>query len=139
MGASSHHAVQHTRFRISIKHSHVHLEVKAPPQSHRDTAIHTIREPIAHCTLPRSVSDSTGPTMVQASRAHGQSQSLSPRTLHGTPRLVQHPAPSPCVLGEHKLGCAAGSELCVTIDACKADPDVCALRVELFTGTVCLE
>ena len=77
--------------------------------------------------------------MVQASRAHGQSQSLSPRTLHGTPRLVQHPAPSPCVLGEHKLGCAVGSELCVTIDACKADPDVCALRVELFTGTVCLE
>ena len=32
-----------------------------------------------------------------------------------------------------------GSELCVTIDACEADPHVGGLRVELFTGTVCLE
>ena len=32
-----------------------------------------------------------------------------------------------------------GSELCVTIDACEADPDVGALRVKMFTGTVCLE
>ena len=32
-----------------------------------------------------------------------------------------------------------GLELCVTIDACEADPDVGGLRVELFTGTVCLE